>query len=59
MATKRLAKGPARELFYKFKVFNYARPELYGGSYFKNLAAESPELVASAAMVINFCEAAR
>ena len=42
-----LAKGPVKGLFQKFKFFNIARPELYGGSYAKNLAAESPELIAA------------
>ena len=42
-----LAKGPVKGLFQKFKFFNNARPELYGGSYAKNLAAESPELIAA------------
>jgi hypothetical protein len=51
MATKRLAKGPIRGLYDKFKVFTYARPELYGGSYMKNLAAESPELVGCIGLV--------
>ncbi len=32
----------------KFEIF---RPERYGGSYLKNLAAESPELVGCAGMV--------
>jgi len=40
----RLAKGPNYPLFKKFKFFNMARPELYGGSYLKNLCYERPEL---------------
>ena len=35
----------------RFKIFNYTWPELYGGSYFKNMSTESPELV-SAVMVL-------
>jgi len=50
-ANSRLAKGPVVGLFQKFKFFNMARPELYGGSYMKNLAAEAPELIACAATV--------
>ena len=50
-ANSRLAKGPVVGLFQKFKFFNMARPELYGGSYMKNLAAEAPELIACAFMV--------
>lgn len=40
----RLAKGPNYPLFRKFKFFNMATPENYGGSYLKNLCYERPEL---------------
>ena len=40
-----LAKGSVKGLFQKFKFFNNSRPELYGGSYAKNLVAEAPELI--------------
>jgi hypothetical protein len=51
MASKRLAKGPVRGLFDTYKMIAYSRPEKYGGSYLKNMAAESPELIACAGVV--------
>eukprot|EP00093_Oithona_nana_P008586 08586.XXX_118830_119315_1 [CDS] Oithona nana genome sequencing. len=45
-------KGPKAPLYRKFKYFNMATPEKYGGSLFKNLMAEAPELLTSTVLVI-------
>ena len=45
-------KGPKAPLYRKFKYFNMATPEKYGGSLFKNMMAEAPELITSTGLVI-------
>ena len=45
-------KGPKAPLYRKFKYFNLATPEKYGGSLFKNMMAEAPELITSTGLVI-------
>ncbi len=44
-------KGPKGPLFRPFKYFNLATPEKYGGSLFKNMLADAPELFVSLAMI--------
>ena len=51
-------KGPKAPLYRPFKYFNMATPEKYGGSLFKNMLAEAPELFVSgilASLAFGFC----
>ena len=47
-----IPKGPKAPLYRKFKYFNMATPEKYGGSLFKNMLAEAPELFTSCVLVV-------
>ncbi len=44
-AIRSLKSGPVQPLIERWKLFKLSRPELYGGSYLKNLAAEAPHVL--------------
>ena len=51
----RQQQGPVRPLLEKYRFWRAATPEKYGGSYFKNMVAEAPELLVCFAYIGTAC----